>query len=333
METWRLGHRPALDGLRGIAVALVLLEHGGVIPSPAGAVGVTIFFALSGFLITRLIIEARDEGRWSYRRFLAARVVRLAPALVIAVAATSALWVASGRNPGPMAVYAAAALLYVQNLAHPWLHDTVLVHTWSLAVEEQFYAVWPFALPFVLRARSPLRVLGASVALRLAGAPWPMETLTFVGPLTNAYALLVGCALAIYAPRLPAIPRPLAVAAMAGVVPLALLGGHVPVAETAALVFTLPAVVVAAVLIADSGRGASLLTVAPLRFLGRISYAAYLWHWPLLYLTQGAASLATIAVSLIIATASTLLLEEPLRAAWRRDRVRVARTTGTMIRR
>ena len=142
---WRLGHRPALDGLRGLAVALVLLDHSAVLPDPVGAFGVTVFFVLSGFLITRVIVEAREAGTWSYRRFLGNRAARLLPALVVVVVVTTAVTREYGQ--------ALAALLYVQDFAHFWYDGGLLDHTWSLAVEEQFYLLWPFLLPAVARMR------------------------------------------------------------------------------------------------------------------------------------------------------------------------------------
>src|SRR6478735_1853778 len=86
---WRVGHRPALDGLRGVAVLLVVADHAGFLPEPDGGIGVTLFFVLSGFLITRMIVEAREAGTWSMPAFLANRAVRLFPALLVMVAAVS----------------------------------------------------------------------------------------------------------------------------------------------------------------------------------------------------------------------------------------------------
>lgn len=93
---WRLGHRPALDGLRGIAVLIVVADHAGFLPEPAGGIGVTVFFVLSGFLITRVIVEARESAKWSMAGFVANRFVRLFPALVSMVAVVSAILLARG---------------------------------------------------------------------------------------------------------------------------------------------------------------------------------------------------------------------------------------------
>ena len=93
---WRLGHRPALDGLRGAAIVLVIADHSGYLPEPAGGIGVTVFFVLSGFLITRVIVEARADGSWSMPGFVANRFVRLFPALLVMVLVVSALMAERG---------------------------------------------------------------------------------------------------------------------------------------------------------------------------------------------------------------------------------------------
>ena len=93
---WKLGHRPALDGLRGVAVLLVLADHAGFLPEPSGGIGVTVFFVLSGFLITRVIVEARDDGTWSVGGFMANRMIRLFPALLVTVTVVSTIMLIRG---------------------------------------------------------------------------------------------------------------------------------------------------------------------------------------------------------------------------------------------
>jgi peptidoglycan/LPS O-acetylase OafA/YrhL len=93
---WRIGRRPALDGLRGVAVLLVVADHSGFLPEPSGSIGVTVFFVLSGFLITRVIVEARQSGSWSMPRFVINRVVRLFPALVVMVLLVSSILLVRG---------------------------------------------------------------------------------------------------------------------------------------------------------------------------------------------------------------------------------------------
>src|SRR6476661_4465973 len=110
--TWRLGHRPALDGLRGVAVLIVLADHAGFLPEPAGGIGVTVFFVLSGFLITRVIVEARERDAWSMPGFMANRFVRLFPALALMVLVVSTILLARGVPAGRVADRALPALAY-----------------------------------------------------------------------------------------------------------------------------------------------------------------------------------------------------------------------------
>ena len=146
-QPWRLGHRPALDGIRGAAVVIVIADHAGFLPEPDGGIGVTLFFVLSGFLITRVIVEARERQTWSMAGFVANRFVRLFPALALMVAVVSGILLARGFAVRDVAARAVPALGYLQNMA-PRLSFPVFGHTWSLGVEEQFYLLWPLAVPW-----------------------------------------------------------------------------------------------------------------------------------------------------------------------------------------
>ncbi|MEP6816236.1 MAG: acyltransferase, partial [Marmoricola sp.] len=171
---------------------IVLADHTGFLREPAGGIGVTVFFVLSGFLITRVIVETRENGSWSMAGFVGNRFVRLLPALVLMVAVVSAILLVRGIPVGRVAVRALPALVYVQNMA-PTLRFPVFGHTWSLGVEEQFYLLWPLALPWVLRRGRPLVVLAVAVAVSAAvEITLPRDWLPM-----HAYALLAGCALAL----------------------------------------------------------------------------------------------------------------------------------------
>ena len=159
-----------------------------------------MFFVLSGFLITRVIVEAHESRTWSMAGFVANRVVRLFPALVLMVAVVSGILLARGLPVRDITARAVPALAYVQNMA-PRRSFPIFGHTWSLGVEEQFYLLWPVVLPLVMRrARRE-----AFLALLIAGSVaveilFPRDWLPM-----HAYALLAGCALALRRPG-PAHP-------------------------------------------------------------------------------------------------------------------------------
>jgi peptidoglycan/LPS O-acetylase OafA/YrhL len=308
---WRLGHRPALDGLRGVAILLVVADHAGYLREPAGGIGVTVFFVLSGFLITRVIVEARDSGTWSMPGFLANRFVRLFPALLLMVTVVSAVMAQRGFRADRIADHAVPALTYWQNMA-PRMRFPVFGQTWSLAVEEQFYLLWPLVLPWVLgRARPRHVLLGAIAGSAAVMIAFPHDWLPM-----HAYALLSGCLLALLGP-LPGRWWLVPAGALGLVVSIRLAPTFHQIYVYGPLVAT-PAAVL---LVAGAVHGNGVLELPVLRFLGRISYAWYLWHVPMLRLTETTfgrtAAIPPIALSFVAAVASTLLVEEPLRRAWR----------------
>jgi peptidoglycan/LPS O-acetylase OafA/YrhL len=314
---WRLGRRPALDGLRGLAVVLVVADHAGYLPEPAGGIGVTVFFVLSGFLITRMIVESREDGTWSMAGFAANRFVRLFPALLLMVGVVSVVMVLRGFPADRIEDRAVPALTYVQNM-EPRMTFPVFGQTWSLGVEEQFYLVWPLALPWVLTRTHPRHVLmvaiaGSAGAMILVPHDWlPM----------HAYALLAGCLLALVGP-LQSWRRLVPLGAVGLAVSIVVAPGLDRIYVYGPLLATPPA----ALLVAGAVHGNRVLEGSALRFLGRISYAVYLWHVPLLRLTGTtygrAAAIPAVALALGLAVGSTLLVEEPLRRAWRTRRTAV----------
>jgi peptidoglycan/LPS O-acetylase OafA/YrhL len=322
---WRLGHRPALDGLRGVAVLTVLADHSGFLPEPTGGIGVALFFVLSGFLITRVIVEAREDGAWSFGGFLANRFFRLFPALLVMVAVVSVVLLARGYSPAGVVERAAPPLAYVQNMFRP-LSLPVFGHTWSLGVEEQFYLLWPLVLPWFVGRTRPrlllgLAILGSAALMVAVPRDWlPM----------HAYALLAGCALALLGP--PRRQRWLLPIGAAGfLAAIAVAPSYHQIYVYGPMTAT-PAAVLLVVGAVHGNRG---LELTALRFVGRISYALYLWHVPLLRLTgttyAGPAALLPLAAAFLVASASTLLFEEPVRRAWRHrpaQRAVGAATTG-----
>ena len=351
----KLGHVPALDGLRGVAVAAVLLFHGGVSWAPGGFLGVDIFFVLSGFLITTLLIEeSATTGRVSLGAFWARRARRLIPALVATCAAVvvAAPWIAEARSARTVRLDAAAALGYVAN----WrfiLTDTAyfdrtagpspLEHTWSLAVEEQFYVVWPLLAVLVLRRAAPWRVGGVALAGALASVgamalvftPGTSTSRAYFGTDTRVHVVLLGCVTAVVLHRWRArgflidgwTRSALLLGSLSGVV---LLGGAISTAGGDAqwlyrggfaFVAVATAFVIAEIVLVRDGPLAQLLSLSPLRALGWISYGAYLWHWPIyVYLTsartglEGQALLGVrLATTIAIAIVSAIVIENPIR--------------------
>ena len=344
--------RPELEGLRAVAVGLVLLYHAGLPKFHGGYVGVDVFFVLSGFLITGLIIrELRATGRIDLPQFYARRARRLLPAAALALAGTlvlSVILLPPLRVPD-VAGDAAAASLYVSNMrfafqATDYLASEVapspLLHFWSLGVEEQFYLFWPALLLAVatlgvrfrggyLDRRLGLAVVGVtaisfviSLILTNVAEPWAFFSLP-----ARAWELGLGALLALGASRLAGLSRRAGGALVATGLALVTLSGLIleqstPFPGTAALLPTGGA----ALVIAGGAAGAGtipvrLLTLAPMRFLGRISYSLYLWHWPILVLPAAAiegdlpfiARLALVGVSIAVAAASQRWVEDPIR--------------------
>ena len=286
----RFGHRPELDGLRGVAVGMVLLGHldTGYFDQ-MGTAGVTVFFALSGYLITALLIDEfgrRDDV--SFRHFYARRALRLMPAAAV-VFAVFGIWALVDRTINAPVLWPA---LYLSDIAASARVDLgVFSHTWSLSVEEQFYLVWPlvFVLAWRRSARTALRMTLAGVAaswlcvvvIAIVSDRATSPQMSF-GPHTNAYALLAGCALAIVGTmrHVPVgrLTFPAAIVIVAA--GLKLVGGDA-ICVVVMPVCALATVVLIAGLADHDGWLRSALGLAPLRWVGRISYGLYLWHFPI----------------------------------------------------
>jgi peptidoglycan/LPS O-acetylase OafA/YrhL len=302
-----LGYRPALDGLRAVSVLGVVGFHALALPG-GGFLGVDVFFVLSGFLITNLLLqEHAATGTLDLLRFYARRARRLLPALVVAVAGFLAI--EAFVNPGSLGsdlIAAAAGVTYVSNVliaASPsWV--VPVQHLWSLAAEEQFYLLWPMILVTAFARRLSRRSLATTLALAVA-AIWvyrivltlgdaPVRRLYFA-PDTSLDPIVLGCLLALLydgghlqSAYRHAVVRRVAVPACALVAELLV----VLVPNTDARWFYLwgkslfgvaVAVVLAAIVVDPTSLWARALERLRLPALGGISYGIYLWHPILLY--------------------------------------------------
>jgi peptidoglycan/LPS O-acetylase OafA/YrhL len=338
--------RPDIEGLRGVAVLTVVLFHAGLAGVIGGFIGVDVFFVISGFLITGLLLREHERtGRIAFLPFYARRARRLLPAAIVVLVATliAALNLVAPLDRPAVGLDGAAAALsignirfamasgdYFANVAAP----SPFLHFWSLAVEEQFYLLWPALILVAARGLNARRrlvlaliaVVAASFAANLIltdlAANWAfysLPTRAWELGLGGLAAVVVGTGLTGRAPRI--------VAGATGWIGLAAIAvatltfdPDLAYPGVAALVPALGAAVLLAFGHRRFGPG-TLLAVPPLRFVGRISYSLYLVHWPILVLAPfalggpvddlGRAGL--VVLSVVVAVASWAIVETPFR--------------------
>ena len=337
--TQEIKYRPDIDGLRALAVGSVVLFHAGVPFFGGGYVGVDVFFVISGYLITSIIAREAQDGRFSAARFYERRVRRIFPALFFLLAVASAVaslllmpadYKEFGESVAATALFGSNLFFWVKSGYFDATADLKpLLHTWSLAVEEQFYLLFPPLIAFLsVRVRWWRTIIAGIAAASLALACLQVlksPTAAFYSPLARTWELLAGALLAVGA--VPPIHRkPLREAAAALGLVLVL---------TAALAFTsatpfpgaaaiLPCLGAALMIHANSGHSTvtgRFLSLKPLVALGLVSYSLYLWHWPILvffrYVLMRPLSLRETAVAIALGLAMGALswrwVERPFR--------------------
>ncbi|WP_022888317.1 acyltransferase family protein [Agromyces italicus] len=343
--------RSDIQGLRAIAVGLVLLYHAGVPGIPGGYVGVDVFFVISGFLISSHLLESIErDGRVSFAQFYARRARRILPASFVVAGATAVAVVAFFPPLGVERVLrdALATVLYVPNVWFAAQNTDYLAdhspspyqHYWSLGVEEQFYLLWPVLLLVLalVAQRRRARIVGGIAVLAAVSLTacivltQSQQPLAFFLLPTRAWELLIGAVVA--AAVLGRVPRMKPwVAAVGGWVGVAMIvaaavrfDDTTPFPGVAAM---LPVVGTAAVIFFGTARPAggpgAALSVRPMQFIGLISYSLYLVHWPLLVVPEAAIGngrplelWATVVLGIVVAVPLAYLLhrfvEEPLRS-------------------
>jgi peptidoglycan/LPS O-acetylase OafA/YrhL len=308
-----LAYRPELDGIRAIAILLVLAQHINLPSSTlAGLVGVNLFFVLSGYLITSLLLREREQtGRIDLRSFYERRIRRLIPALVAVLIATGVLMAILGRF-GDYIPQAVVSFFYVSDVAKAIGYDLGYVgHTWSLALEEQFYLLWPALLIFLPRRfLAPVAIAGIVGAVALQFLLVPDNILAHFRPDVRADAVLWGCLIALVP---VAVPRWATVVGLAGVIILSFSPFPWPHAIAVSSVLS-------AVVIAGAATLAPMLSVRPLVRIGQISYGMYLWHAipvGLLGAQTAAGNVlamaAVVVITIGVALASERWIEKPFR--------------------
>lgn len=348
----KLGYRPDIDGIRAIAVMLVVVFHFHLVPGVnSGFMGVDIFFVISGFLITAIIQRQLVAGTFRLGTFWVHRIRRLGPALI----STTVLTLLAGwmwllpDDFAKLAQQTIAAQLYYANIFY-WrnvnyfglqAHDVYLLHTWSLAVEEQFYILFPLALVAIARwAQKRIVIVLSFLALisfglNIAFVGIKPEATFYLMP-TRAWELLAGSLLALYVARQQS-SRPLA-ATVAGAAGLACLALTVALyREDFAFpgVFALLPVSAGVLLILSGSCGRSFasrfLSLPPLTYIGKISYPLYLVHWPVNVFATAALGpgygqgwrVSMLLLSMALAAAIYHGIEGPVRAWLDRARARI----------
>ena len=333
-------YRPEIDGLRAVAVLPVILFHAGIPGFSGGFVGVDVFFVISGYLITSILIKDLDAGNFSLTRFYERRARRILPALsfvMLCCLPFAWAWMIPtdlanfGQSLIAVSVFASNILFWKESSYFAAAaEEKPLLHTWSLAVEEQFYLLFPLVIWALWRfGRQPIfwlivLVTGASLALSELGWRFKPDANFYLIP-TRAWEFMIGALCALSAAR----QKP---SHILGLVGLGMILAAIVIFDKSTpfpSLYALVPVIGTALVIQYGGAGSlagRLLSLKPMVAIGLISYSAYLWHQPLfafarLRLTE-APSLEVLlilsALSLVLAAFSWRFVEQPFR---RKDRI------------
>lgn len=335
MEPTAVKYRPDIDGLRALAILPVVWFHSGLPGLPGGFTGVDTFFVISGYLITLIIHREVASGTFRFARFYERRVRRIAPALLLVMTATTiaAFALLLPLELERFGASAISALAMASNM-YFWRAGgyfalaewtTPLLHTWSLSVEEQFYLLFPALLLLSERARKTKLAVAAlglgSLAVSVIATQTSPAAAFYLLP-SRGWELMIGASLAVGLVSIPERFRSLAgVAGIALLVAAALLmSERDPFPGWRALLPTIgAALVIGAGPATVSGR---MLSLAPLVYVGKISYSLYLWHWPVFVFLRHyhasmdlplAWSIAGMAASFALAALTYVLIERPAR--------------------
>ncbi|MEO6628291.1 MAG: acyltransferase family protein [Aquihabitans sp.] len=356
-------YRPHLDGLRAVAVYLVVAFHAGVGRARGGFIGVDVFFVLSGYLVTHLLLrDLGASGTIRFRRFYSRRVRRLLPAAIVNLVVTAIVFRSLGApvemEAATASISAAAAYVsnwwFIREAADYFGTDIAaspVAHYWSLSVEEQFYLVWPVLLAGLYRltrrvGRHQIRVIQvvvlatglASLGAALHVADTNLNRAYF-GTDTRAYQLLAGAAVAL-TPGVVNFARRLRWSAWGlPVLSLMFLGAlvlsatsklHVGPVTRGVFATGITVGLIVTLEASNGGIGRRLLSIGSLTYLGRISYGTYLWHWIVILVATRRlemAPLTTLVVAAPIATGLAALsyevLEQPIRITPRLEKWRL----------
>jgi peptidoglycan/LPS O-acetylase OafA/YrhL len=352
--------RPDIQGLRAVAVVLVVADHAGAPGFSGGFVGVDVFFVISGYVITQLLLREAPKGaRRGLADFYTRRIRRIVPAATATLVVTmvaAALLLGARMNPmlpGDVrwaSLFAANFRLIStgSNYFVPGVHPSLVTHFWSLAVEEQFYIVWPvvvFSIARFVDPRSLHRALAVTLTAGVAVSAWWSIHLSAVNPVTAYYSpftrfweLGLGCLLATVARTRP--NQSVWLKRLAAGLGVALLVGALTTLNSASVYpgwrAWLPCVATAALIWAGADRdrtvASRLLSTRPLGYVGDISYSLYLFHFPLLELAKEAPSwlssvdwrLLAIGGTVVCAICSYHRLENPIRRSRMLDADRIA---------